>query len=423
MGEAAADIHLLWSLLNVNLYTVAKAPTVPPPVSPVDNSDSPQHLTEDDLAATEAVIVDLAMEDELQQALRAVQDVVGLRRGKEEEIDACAYAAAALVIDNLARIDDLPVLEDLEQLEQSRQDIARIIKMTPETVESLLMGLKTSFGGSSAFTVATAAKPSPPSSVSDVTTTELQPLVSIREQNQTEHARKGVRSYKAGCKRAAPQDGAAVDATGKKNAEPTQAQVLARRIQAARTEQPENEDASKTTTGGNAANAAAAAEVRASAAVRLAEAGIAPLTPLNTNDYVLWSKITTSCLPEGGGKAGKHDYVPSVDSIGRVSYVLVQTFAYSGGQMFQRLHSASAALGISRYAHLPTGSILLRIPDKVALKHNVAEVSSAIALKYKELQKEKNGLVSAVTTLNTVQRRGQPNANIADIEEDDDVDM
>jgi hypothetical protein len=91
--------------------------------------------------------------------------------------------------------------------------------------------------------------------------------------------------------------------------------------------------------------------------------------------------------------------------------------------MFQRLHSASAALGISRYAHLPNGSILLRIPDKVALKHNVAEVSSAMALKYKELQKEKNRLVSAVTTLNTVQRRGQPNANIVDIEEDDDVDV
>ncbi|KAJ7854101.1 hypothetical protein B0H14DRAFT_2580102 [Mycena olivaceomarginata] len=81
------------------------------------------------------------------------------------------------------------------------------------------------------------------------------------------------------------------------------------------------------------------------------------------------------------------------------------------------------ALGISRYAHLPNGSILLRIPDKVALKHNVAEVSSTMALKYKELQKEKNRLVSVVTMLNTVQRRGQPNANIADIEEEDDVDM
>ncbi|KAJ7836918.1 hypothetical protein B0H14DRAFT_3460470 [Mycena olivaceomarginata] len=60
--------------------------------------------------------------------------------------------------------------------------------------------------------------------------------------------------------------------------------------------------------------------------------------------------------------------------------------------------------------------------QKVTSKRNVAEVSSAMALKYKELQKEKKGLV-AVTTLNTVQRHGQPNTNIADIEEEDDLDM
>jgi hypothetical protein len=106
-----------------------------------------------------------------------------------------------------------------------------------------------------------------------------------------------------------------------------------------------------------------------------------------------------------------------------VSYVFVQTFAYSGGQIFQHLHSASATLGISRYAQLPNGSILFRIPDKVTSKRNVTKVSSAMALKYKELQKEKKGLVLAVTTLNTVQWNGQPNTNIADIEEENDVDM
>ncbi|KAJ7839111.1 hypothetical protein B0H14DRAFT_3458876 [Mycena olivaceomarginata] len=421
-GEAIEENHLLWSLLNVNIYSLTNAPILPPAASPVDESDSPHHLTEDDPAATEDAIVDLAMEDELQHALTAVQAVVGLRRGEEEEVDACAYAAAALVVDNLARIDDLPELEDPEQLEQSRKDIARIIKMTPETVESLLMGLKTSFGGSSAFTVAMASN--------------------IREQNQTEHARKGVRSYKAGCKRAGPQDEAAVDAGKKKNTEPTPAQVLVRRIQAvicdanarrattglnrkARTEQPENGDASKTITGGNAANAAAAAGVRASTAVRrrrtvlkplrchadVAEAGIAPLTPLKANNHIfviekddiLLARVIT-IYSKGGGKAGKHEYVPSVDSVGHVSYVFVQTFAYSGGRIFQCLHSASATLGISRYAHLPNGSILFRIPDKVTSKRNVAEVSSAMAPKLQG-------------------RHGQPNANIADIEEEDDVDM
>ncbi|KAJ7204642.1 hypothetical protein GGX14DRAFT_368541 [Mycena pura] len=122
------------------------------------------------------------------------------------------------------------------------------------------------------------------------------------------------------------------------------------------------------------------------------------------------------------GKGGKHDYVSSVDSVGRISYVFVQTFMHSAGRMFQRLHSASASLGISRFAHLPAGSIILRVPDKVKLKENVAEVSTAMALKYRELKSEQEELIKMVTALNTVQRKGQANINIMDVNEEEDVD-
>lgn len=125
---------------------------------------------------------------------------------------------------------------------------------------------------------------------------------------------------------------------------------------------------------------------------------------------------------KGAGKGGKHDYVDHVDSIGRVSYAFVQTYAHRTGRMFQRLHSASATLAISRFAHLPAGSILYRIPDKVNSKDNVVEVSSEMALKYKKLLSEQKELVAGVTRLNTVQRRGKPNINVVDIEEEDDVD-
>ncbi|KAK7008262.1 hypothetical protein R3P38DRAFT_2551949, partial [Favolaschia claudopus] len=128
-----------------------------------------------------------------------------------------------------------------------------------------------------------------------------------------------------------------------------------------------------------------------------------------------------STYSKGGGKGGKHEYVSSVDSVGRISYAFVQTFAHGGGRVFQRLHSASAMFGISRFAHLPNGSVLFRLPDKVVLKQNTAEISSAMAMKYKELQMEKIGLVKAVTVLNTVQRKGQANVNVVDIEEEDDV--
>ncbi|KAJ7349952.1 hypothetical protein DFH08DRAFT_807275 [Mycena albidolilacea] len=87
---------------------------------------------------------------------------------------------------------------------------------------------------------------------------------------------------------------------------------------------------------------------------------------------------------------------------------------YAGG-----LGSNNANLHIEQWI---TDSSITKTGSMVTSKRNVAEVSSAMALKYKELQKKKE-LVLAVTTLNTVQRHGQPNANIADIEEEGDVDM
>ncbi|KAJ7764021.1 hypothetical protein DFH07DRAFT_770672 [Mycena maculata] len=399
---------------------------------------------EEDIADTEALIVDLSIKDELEEALAAVQEVIGLQRAEEEEVDLCAYAAAALVVDNLSRIDTLPALEDPAQLEICRKDIALMIKMTPQTIESLLTGLKSSFGGPSQRSLDSPALQPPV--ISDITASELQPLVVLREMHQTEHAYKGVRSYKPGL----VHDSQSVqDSNGiaSKKKQPSEKQLIARRIQSvirnanarkattglnrkARTEQPELEDTATKSTG-NAANAAAAAEVRASTASRrrktllknlkchsdIADAGIGPLTPLRANDYlfiiekedILLARVITM-YSKGGGKAGKHEYMASVDSIGLIS----------AGRLFQRLHSASALLGISCFAHLPTGSIVLRIPDQVKLKGNMAEVMPATALKYKQLHSEQGELVRMATVLNTVQRRGKANVNVMDLEEGDD---
>ncbi|KAF7328133.1 hypothetical protein MVEN_02570400 [Mycena venus] len=456
-GEAIEENTMLWSLLNVNTHALATAPAVNISPSPVDHADHPEaHLTEDDIVDMEASIVDLSIKDELDQALAAVQEVIVLQRAEEEEVDLCVYAAAALVVDNLSRIDDLPALEDPAQLEICRKDIARIIKMTPQTVESLLTGLKSSFGGPSQRHLDNPALMPPV--ISDITASELEPLVSIREMHQTEHAHKGVRSFKPGLVHGS-QSAQDSNGTASEKKQPSEKQLVARRIQAvirnangrkattglnrkARTEQPELED-TVTKPAGNAANAAAAAEVRASTASRrrktllknlkchsdISEAGIGPLTPLRANDYlfiiekedILLARVVT-IYSKGGGKGGKHEYVSSFDSIGRISYVFTQTFLHSAGRMFQRLHSASASVGISRFAHLPAGSIILRISDQVKLKGNMAEVMPATALKYKELQSEQRELVRMVTVLNTVQRRGKANTNVMDLEEEDDVD-
>ena len=56
--------------------------------------------------------------------------------------------------------------------------------------------------------------------------------------------------------------------------------------------------------------------------------------------------------------------------VGKISYLLAQTFEHSGGRSFRRIHLASSMLGVSRFAHLSSGSILVRIPDQVKLTVN-----------------------------------------------------
>ncbi|KAJ7189874.1 hypothetical protein GGX14DRAFT_580306 [Mycena pura] len=473
-GEAIEENDMLWSILNVQLPTLTTVPAPEAFVALVDTSDNEDdHLAEGDLklTATNAAIADLGIQDELQEALAAVQNVAGLLKGEEEEIDACAYAAAALVVDGLSKIDDLPTHEDPALLEQSRADVARIIKLTPQGVESLIAGLQTSFGGTSSNSY-NIPIPSSPSALLDITSSDLAPLVQIREHHQTEHSRTGVRNYKPN-KPGSTQPNDSEDSAGtlrlrltmqeKKSPEPSDKQLLARRIQTvirntearkvmtglnrkARTEQSENAALGENIPSGNAANAAASAQVRAVAAVRrrrnvaktlkchalVGEAGIGPLAPLEVHNFVflidrgdiVLAKIL-SMYAKGGGKAGAHAFIPQVDSIGPISFVLAQTYEHAGGRTFRRVHAGAAAmLGISRFAHAPAGSVLLRVPDTVTIKPNQlqVELSPATTVKFRELISEKAQLVWFTTVLNTVQRRGAGNVNIINMDADEDAD-
>ncbi|KAJ7234775.1 hypothetical protein B0H12DRAFT_1027852 [Mycena haematopus] len=126
---------------------------------------------------------------------------------------------------------------------------------------------------------------------------------------------------------------------------------------------------------------------------------------------------------KGGGKAGKHNWISTAHGVGKISYVFTQTFQHSGGRVFRRVHLASALLGVSRFAHLLSGSILVRIMDPINLTTNGAEVSRQTAALLRQLQDEKSGLIRMVTILNTVQRKGAGNVNVMDVEEDDGVDV
>ena len=125
---------------------------------------------------------------------------------------------------------------------------------------------------------------------------------------------------------------------------------------------------------------------------------------------------------KGGGKAGAHAYIQAADTIGSISFVLAQTYEHAKGRTFRRIHSATAMVGVSRFAHIPPGSVLFRVPDKVTQMNNFVDLSSASTLKFNELLREKKELLWAATVLNTVQRRGAKNVNIVDLDDDDDVD-
>ncbi|KAJ7224508.1 hypothetical protein GGX14DRAFT_387187 [Mycena pura] len=92
------------------------------------------------------------------------------------------------------------------------------------------------------------------------------------------------------------------------------------------------------------------------------------------------------------------------------------------GRSFRRIHHTAAILGISTFAYLLSGEILIRVPDGVKVTERSAEVSKKTIALFTELLREKAGVMRMVTVLTTVQRKSGGNVNVLDIEEDDGVD-
>ena len=132
------------------------------------------------------------------------------------------------------------------------------------------------------------------------------------------------------------------------------------------------------------------------------------------------SVITT--YSKGGGKAGRHDWVSQVSSIGQLSYGLTRVYQHLSGRTFNRVHRAARALAISTFAHLPAGAILVRIADNVKVDDRAAEISNKTFGMFKELQIQKAGLLRMVSVLTAVRRKGIAGVSGLDLEDDDGVD-
>ncbi|KAJ7092782.1 hypothetical protein B0H15DRAFT_947610 [Mycena belliarum] len=139
---------------------------------------------------------------------------------------------------------------------------------------------------------------------------------------------------------------------------------------------------------------------------------------------IFLAKVITM-YSKNGGKAGAHAWVPECDTIGSLSYMVVQLFQHSYRRQFKFTDRNYAALGTLRFAHLPSHSFLALLPqdesENVQDFRDHLEVGPRSQLIFDELCAEKGALAKAVASLNTVRRKGKANVNIIDIEEDEDT--
>ncbi|KAJ7608628.1 hypothetical protein DFH06DRAFT_1148841 [Mycena polygramma] len=140
------------------------------------------------------------------------------------------------------------------------------------------------------------------------------------------------------------------------------------------------------------------------------------------------SILTAKCdfqSPDKTGIAAPEVSVPTFD--GRIS---VARDGLHGCKALRKLrtmgvhtiHSADAALGTVRFAHLPAGSFLVLLPkdEPVKIFHNHVEIGLRAYKLFNELADEKKLLASAVASLNTVRRKGKVDFHILELPEDDD---
>lgn len=129
---------------------------------------------------------------------------------------------------------------------------------------------------------------------------------------------------------------------------------------------------------------------------------------------------------KNGGKAGAHSWVSTCDTIGSLSYLLVQLYQHSYRRQFKFSNCNYAALGTLRFAHLPSNSFLFLLPqdqdaDSVNNFRDHVEIGQRAQRIFEELIAEKEMLAKAVASLNTVRRKGKANVNILEMDEEEEA--
>ncbi|KAJ7150342.1 hypothetical protein C8R46DRAFT_1358417 [Mycena filopes] len=456
---AGQENECLWSLLGIHPGRIRSASPRRVVAAPLPDPAF-QHLY---LAAEEADASELPEKtaaEELQGMIDSLKTTANLSRAADEELDACVLASAALSMDELARIEDLPE-SDPQRFAEIQQDIAHAMSTQPTAFMALLQGMADSAVknvSSSSRAPDAPPLPMPPVLLIDVSSTDLTPFVEQRRRHQTEEARTGVRTYKSAGTYRNHKTGVVKPLSDR--------QVLAQRMQAIiRHDQQRGsstglnrnvrwKDQAPNTIGfgtsttkpkaGNAANAELAATGRSKEAIRrrrtifaklkcssiVAESGIGPdaAHTMETGCYgfaLTGSSITLvqvrTMYSRSGGKTGGHSWAETCETIGSLSFVVAQVFEHEYRRHFKIIHNADAHLGILRFGHLPVGSFLALLPKDEGVKtfQTHVEIGFRAYKLFEEILSEKEGLARGVASLNTVRRKGKADIHILELPEDD----
>ncbi|KAF8193695.1 hypothetical protein BJ912DRAFT_848156 [Pholiota molesta] len=290
----------------------------------------------------------------------------------DEALDECGYAAAALSINDIEQIANLPITSEADAIDP--------FKTLP---------------------------------ISNINEADLTELVAIRMRNQCREGAEGVRTRKSTI---SDQEGPSPTAS---NIKPlSERQKLAQKIhEIVRLEESQQGSSTglnrrvrweKSAAGsiatlieadvitGNVANARVAARAGADEIIRrrrkefpnvpgmdpndLATAKVNLMLKLKRGSFgvvaydgeLMIGKVITM-YEKGGGKVAKHGWVSEVTSVGFISYLSVQIWKQTArNQRFFRAiwHPKLKQHGLPRFAHLPAAAFLLHLPPSSFRSHN-----------------------------------------------------
>ncbi|KAJ7436725.1 hypothetical protein B0H11DRAFT_2255972 [Mycena galericulata] len=444
---ADEENNCLWSLLGIHPNEIERAPTPGLVAQPCPDPDfEGLYMAEDD-DVTEAA--DPTAAEELQRVVDSLKDAANISRAGDEELDACVMASVALSMDELARIENLPDCNP-ERFAEIQTEIANAMATQPSAFIELLKGIAQST--SSIQSTSAAEEPVlPPSSkpLIDISSNDLAPLVALRREHQTREARMGVRTYKSSGTYTNHKTGVEKPLTERQLLS-QKMQAIVRRDQERGTTAGANRNLRWTGAAGagpatgNAANAELAAGSRAKDAMkrrrtifgkakcisRVAQAGVGSSSQLEAGSYgfvmigseILLARVITM-YSKNGGKTGAHSWVPSCDTIGSLSYMVVQLYQHSYRRQFKMQHRDYTALGTLRFNHLPSNSFLFLLSqddnEGVSIFREHVEVGLRATKIFEELSDERELLAKAVASLNMVRRKGKTNVSLLEIEDDE----